>query len=109
MIREEFLTNNLVRHYSDTHKKLRQIETGILYDEAVDVLPCRYTYEESDEEIEIIDEAVLDEEWPEWVSPDTNGVYYPLEAKVSYNGSHWINTIDGNLWEPGQQGWDEIL
>ncbi len=37
----------LVRHYSDTGHMIRQIETGVEYSEAVDVSPCRYTYEET--------------------------------------------------------------
>lgn len=37
-----------VRHYSDNDVMIRQIETGILYEDAVDVLPCAYTYEETD-------------------------------------------------------------
>ncbi|MBQ3114562.1 MAG: hypothetical protein IJC06_00345 [Clostridia bacterium] len=50
MIVEEFLNDNkLVRHYSDTGMMLLQKETGILYIDAVDVVPCRYTYEETDE------------------------------------------------------------
>ena len=28
---------------------IRQVETGKVYQEAIDVLPCTYTYEESDE------------------------------------------------------------
>lgn len=36
------------RRYSDGNVMIRQIETGILYEDAVDVIPCRYTYEESD-------------------------------------------------------------
>ena len=36
------------RRYSDLGMKLRQIETGDLYDDAVDVIPCKYTYEETD-------------------------------------------------------------
>lgn len=32
--------------------RIRQIETGIVYDDAVDVIPCRYTYEVTDEPIE---------------------------------------------------------
>lgn len=35
------------RRYSDKNVMLRQIETGILYEDAVDVIPCKYTYEES--------------------------------------------------------------
>ena len=34
--------------YSDMDYKIKQIETGILYDEAIDVIPCAYTYEETD-------------------------------------------------------------
>ena len=29
--------------------RIRQIETGAVYDEAIDVIPCQYTYEETDE------------------------------------------------------------
>ena len=36
------------RRYSDKNVMLRQVETGILYEDAVDVIPCKYTYEESD-------------------------------------------------------------
>lgn len=36
-----------IRSYSDRGMKLRQVETGILYDDAVD-MPNKYTYEETD-------------------------------------------------------------
>ena len=42
------------RRYSDKNVMIRQVETGILYEDAVDVIPCRYTYEESDAPIESI-------------------------------------------------------
>ena len=48
------------RRYSDKKMKLRQIETQVLYDDAVDVIPCRYTYEETD--IPIDEEPELPEE-----------------------------------------------
>ena len=38
--------------YSDLGFKLRQIETNILYDDAYDKIPCKYTYEETDIPIE---------------------------------------------------------
>ena len=44
--------DNLVKHYSDENKLILQVETGVKYTEAVDVYPCRYTYEEMDEPIE---------------------------------------------------------
>lgn len=37
-----------VRTYSDTGMMIRQVETGNLYSDAVDVVPCRYTYTETD-------------------------------------------------------------
>lgn len=43
--------NNLERRYSDMGVMLLQVETGARYDEAIDVIPCRYTYEETDEPI----------------------------------------------------------
>ena len=42
----------LVKHFSDENKYIRQVETGIEYAEAIDVMPCRYTYEEIEREIE---------------------------------------------------------
>lgn len=44
--------NDRVRHYSDNNMMLRQIETGALYEDAVDIIPCPYTYEETDMPIE---------------------------------------------------------
>ena len=42
----------LIRHFSDAGKYIRQVETGIEYAEAIDVMPCRYTYEETEKEVE---------------------------------------------------------
>ena len=41
----------LVKHYSSAGKILLQVETGIKYPEAIDVYPCRYTYKETEEQI----------------------------------------------------------
>lgn len=47
---------DLYRTYSDSNKYILQVETGIEYDEAVDVADengnIRYTYEETEKEIE---------------------------------------------------------
>lgn len=48
---KEPLENNLIRHYSDSDKYIKQVETGTLYIDAVDTLPCTFTYEETDEDI----------------------------------------------------------
>ena len=53
-IKTEIITvegRELIRHYSDEGKYIRQVETDVEYAEAVDVIPCRYTYEESEREI----------------------------------------------------------
>jgi len=49
-----------IRHYSDEGMKIRQIETNRLYEDAVDVVPCAFTYEETD--IPIGDENIDDSE-----------------------------------------------
>lgn len=52
MILTELLGNNCIRHYSDSNFKIIQNETGIVFDDVVDLVPCRYTYDETDELIE---------------------------------------------------------
>ena len=65
-IQSEYVENGQrIRHYSDQNFKIRQIETNIIYEDAVDVLPCRYTYEETNEPIEAPDEG---EENPDTVA-----------------------------------------
>ena len=46
MIIVERLKDNKVRYYSDIGMKIRQVETGNLYDDAVDSVP--HEYEETD-------------------------------------------------------------
>ena len=58
MIKYEFLTINnkdFVKTYSDDGKYIQQVETGIKYSEAIDILPSKYTYVETDEPIEVVD------------------------------------------------------
>ena len=43
---------NFIRQYSDKKFKIRQIETDVLYDEAIDVENSTYTYEETNIPIE---------------------------------------------------------
>lgn len=51
MIIEQILSKTRIKHYSDRGMMIRQIETGIIYEEAEDNIPCRYTYEETNEPI----------------------------------------------------------
>ena len=46
-----------IRHYSDERKMIRQIDTGNLYEEAVDRYPTPHEYEETDEPIPEPDEV----------------------------------------------------
>lgn len=48
MIVTEILEDNRIRHYSNGGYFIRQIETSNLYEDAVDIQPCPYTYEETD-------------------------------------------------------------
>lgn len=45
---------------SDAGVKIRQIETGAVYDAAIDLIPCRYHYEETDIPVET-DEATVED------------------------------------------------
>lgn len=58
MIKTETIGDR-IRTYSDAGMMIRQIETGILYAEAVDV-PNRYTYEETG--VPVPDEEITAEE-----------------------------------------------
>ena len=54
IVQEEYICKNgvkLIHTYSDKHNYIRQLETGIKYNEAYDI-PDKYTYEETDELIE---------------------------------------------------------
>ena len=50
----------LNRIYSDQDLKIRQVETDIVYDEAIDVEGAPWTYEETDQAIELTAEEALD-------------------------------------------------
>ena len=56
IVREYFRTRNdgvnLFRIYSNEGYMIKQVETGIVYNEAVDVENANYTYEETNEKIE---------------------------------------------------------
>ena len=45
---------NLYRTYSNEDYKILQVETGNIYDEAIDVEDTQYNYEETNEKIEVV-------------------------------------------------------
>ena len=66
MIKTEFFMKRsddviLVKTYSTENKYIKQVETGLEYDEAIDIgekvgenyKPTKYTYKETDKEIEV--------------------------------------------------------
>ena len=62
MIKTELLNDGtLIKHYSDANYMLLQVETGLKYADPVDVMPCRYTYEETNE-IKNEDTSLVNEE-----------------------------------------------
>ena len=63
MLKEQFIDDGRrVRHWSDAGMVIRQVESGIEYEDAVDNVPCAYTYEETDEPIEAESSQELENE-----------------------------------------------
>ena len=60
MLKTQFVEPDRIRYYSDEGYYIRQIETGVLYEDAAHNLPCLYTYEETDELIPIREEDEID-------------------------------------------------
>jgi hypothetical protein len=53
MIITEYLNDGtLVKHYSDKGVMLLQEGTGVMYGDPIDIVPCPYTYTETDVLIE---------------------------------------------------------
>ena len=44
--------------------------------------------------------------YPVWTQPLGASDAYMKDDIVSFEGSLWISTIDGNVWQPGVYGWD---
>lgn len=52
MIKQEKITINnkeLLHTYSDNNKYILQVETNVKYNEAYDIIPCKYAYKETEE------------------------------------------------------------
>ena len=73
MIITEIIDNGKrIRHYSDKFVRILQNETGVVYDDAVDVLPCKYTYTETDERIETAEDEAIEAETELSKEPEEN-------------------------------------
>ena len=51
------------------------------------------------------------EEWPAWVQPTGAHDAYNIGDKVTFEGRHYISTMDGNVWSPSAypDGWEEAV
>ena len=49
------------------------------------------------------------DEYPEWVQPTGAHDAYNTGDKVSYNGNHYVCTVDANVYAPDVYGWVEII
>lgn len=49
MIVEERINNNCIRTYSSDGKRIKQVESNLIMDSAIDAYPNPYTYIETDE------------------------------------------------------------
>lgn len=47
-----------IKHYSDAHKYIRQIETGLLFEEAEDRADSNYSYVESEIDLDDSEQAL---------------------------------------------------
>ena len=81
MIFTEYLNDGtLIRHFSDKGVMLLQEETGLLYSDPIDLVPCPYTYTETDisierepeEEIDDNDEATIEDYQDALAEPEMN-------------------------------------
>jgi len=62
MIKTELLNDGtLIKHYSDGGYLLLQNETGVKYADPIDVVPCAYTYTETNEPIDFGEEENINE------------------------------------------------
>lgn len=47
-------------------------------------------------------------EFPEWSQPIGAHDAYNKGDNVSYNGKHYVSTVDANVWQPDVYGWSEV-
>lgn len=65
MLKKEIVTiegTEFTKHYSDSGVFIRKIGTEELYEEALDGVPCPYSYEETATEIPSENQEMLEEE-----------------------------------------------
>lgn len=48
------------------------------------------------------------EEFKAWSQPIGAHDAYNIDDKVTHNEKKWVSNCNGNVWEPGVYGWDEL-
>ena len=108
LIKEEYKIRadgvKLFRNYSDEGKRLLQIETRVIYAEAIDIEGAPYTYTELDEGVEYVNgfHVIPDEEDAEFVFS---------EGEVGWwQDAPYVSLYDNNKWTPTQfsAGWKKM-
>ena len=55
-LKSEIIKDKLIRHYAEDEQGnkyyIKQVETGVEYGEAVDIIPCKYSYVATDKKID---------------------------------------------------------
>jgi hypothetical protein len=52
MLIQEIESNKFIHTYSNVYRKIKQTDTGEIYDDALDVIGSSHTYEETDQDID---------------------------------------------------------
>lgn len=59
---EKIINGKTFLHTYSNEFVLEQVETGQQYDEAYDIIPCKYTYKETDVKLPIMEEGIIEAE-----------------------------------------------
>ena len=98
IIKEFFMTRSdgvkLYRTYSDEDKPILQIETGIIYSEAIDVEHAPYTYVETEEVVEVEYREI-----PETIAPEEA---FSRMERGWWKGELYESVFDNMTWNPEQ-------
>lgn len=49
------------------------------------------------------------EEYPAWSQPIGAHDAYAIGDNVTHNDKKWTSVAEGNVWEPGVYGWEEVV
>lgn len=115
LITEDYKTRSdgvkLIRTYSDEGRKLIRND-GVVYDEAIDIEGAPYTYTESEEFNEVVEE--LQEEIVEYrIIPETitEDLAFAMGEKGWWKGELYESLYDNQTWNPEQfaAGWMKVI